>query len=180
MGKKNDKDGLLLQLAHYRFGSIFFKYFILVMFAVFVPAVFSIVISINLYDNIREKEREAYAEEVMSKLSTEVDNMFNNMKEKMIVLAFDKDIEYFFAQKNGMDKFVYDFEKIYDNILQCKLMVDSVDEIYLFTTHGQKVISFKGLFDYIDFEDKECLEFLEESGKNFVVYYLNRNILQYK
>ena len=170
------KDNFLKSFRNYRFQSIFFKNFILVLLTILLPCVCALMICYYMYDRISWSERRAYSDEMITRVSRDVDNLFIGLKEKMVMLAFDNDMELFFIRRNGQEKIFYDQQEIYRSISLYNMAIDELEAVYLYAPFSQSVISTKGLFEYDEFYDRECLDQWVGIEKNFWIEYLNREV----
>lgn len=165
---------LLNSLRNYRFHSIFIKNLLLVMCVNMLPVFGVLVVSYYSYRQIQQSENEAYSRELYTRISKEVDNIFNGFKDKMMILAFDDKTDYFYLQKKVEYINPREVVEIIDMISTYNVAIECLEETYVYATANQMVVCADGYYNYEKFEDKIVLDQWSASKEYFHAMYVNR------
>ena len=177
---KNEKFGWLKCIKNYRFHSIFFKNLLLVFGAILLPLIGLLGVSSYMYGELQKSEERAYTEEVVTRITMDVENLFDEISDKAIMMSSDKDVELFFCADTIDDDEFYNVNNIFKFVSLYSITTDVIDSVYLYAPHSNAVISSSGRFAYEGFYDQACIDAWQEDGGKYQIVYLNRDIIRKK
>lgn len=153
---------------NYRFHSIFFKNFVLLITLVLVPVICVISISVFSYDHVYKSTEKAYTDEMRTLIFDDVESLFNEVWSKMVILSLDKDVELFFCStdRNHLN---YDDNAIHSLINICKITMDEIDGIYLYATNNGYVYTNTSLLEYEALYQKAYIDRWDPDGEQMQI-----------
>lgn len=163
----------LRYIRNYRFHSIFWKNLMLVMGVLILPFICILFLSFYAYNNIRDNEIEAYANEEVAKITSQVNNLIDEMKIKAITIGIDKSLELYMYTNEERKKIPLINDICYLLSLY-NIAVDEVDSIYIYSMLHNEIISKAGLYPYDVFYDKECIDLIDENDDMYEFKYTDR------
>ena len=173
---KKHRYGVRESIRNYRFHSIFLKNLLLVFGALMLPFLCVLIMSHYSYNQIQQREKKAYADEMLARVSSDVENLFCELRDKMIMLAFDEDVKLFFYSKNKEDHEFYDFHSILDFISLYSISTDVIEDVYIYSPNNRVILSSSGASYYQEFYDKECID--HWSGDDmWQIEYVSRRVI---
>lgn len=164
-------------IKNYRFHSIFLKNLTLIFGVILLPFICIIGIAIFAYSELQVSEEKAYTEELITRISMDLETLFNEIRDKAILVSFDSDVEMFVrADTLGEDNF-YNLKDINYLITSFHVSNDLIDNIYIYANYSKGVISRAGRFTYEAFADQACIDEWQETDEKYQIIYLNRDYL---
>lgn len=173
MTMRESRSILWKSIRNYRFHSIFIKNLLLLMCVNLLPVFCMLTISYYSYDQISKSERDGYAGELIARVSKDADNVFGGFKDKMMVLALDDKLDYFFTQKKVEYIDSVDVLEIMDMISNYNVAIDGLADMYIYATANQMVAYKGGYFAYDDFDKRTILDQWCASNKYFHIEYVS-------
>ena len=171
-----EKNRWMKCISNFRFHSIFLKNLLLIFCALVIPFICVLGISVYTYGNIHESEAKAYSDKMVAKIVADVDDMFQEIREKAIMLSIHQDVRAFFFSKDiDRDEF-YDLNNIFEYLSLYSVTNEIIESVYLYSTSSHVVISQAGRYRYDDFYDKECVGLWDADGEMYQIHYLERAI----
>lgn len=160
----------------YRFKSIFVKNLFLMLLVIMLPIVCVIVIFSFAYTNSRENERKIYSERIMTQMVSDIEQMFEQTREKILMIGTDNDFKLFLYQEPGRENVWYDIRYL-ENFL--KLLISPanyIDDIYVYAPKNQLVFSSGGIRELDHFHDIACIENMDEIRDQYQLKYVDREL----
>ena len=164
-------------IQNYRFHSIFLKNLALIFCIMLLPFVCVLGISTYTYDELQKSEEKSYTDEMVTRVSKDVENLLIEIRDKAILLGYDQDIEMFFWADSVEDDQFYNFGNISKFISMVNVTADVVDSVYVYASHSGGIISNAGRAEYKNFEDKVCLDAWDKNGEKYQIGYLSRTVV---
>ncbi len=174
---KKNRYSWLECIRNYRFHSIFLKNLALILGVIFLPCICVLVIFTYTYDALQKSEERAYTDELLTRISMDVENVFQEIRDKAILMSFDKDVELFSCADTVEDDRFYDPQNIFKFVSLYNISADVIDSVYLYAPHSDGIISAAGRTNYDRFEDKTSIDNWRDDGEKFQINYLSREIL---
>ena len=171
---KSVKYGWKQCIKNYRFHSIFFKNLVLIFLLIILPFICVLGISYYSYGYIQKSEEKVYTEQIITRITMDVESIFREIQNKAIMLSFDSDVELFYRAESIEKDYFYDVHNILKFLALYNLSTDVIDGVYVYAPYSDVVISEKGRYEYKNFIDKECIDNWEDNGEMFQVKYLDR------
>lgn len=153
---------------NYRFHSIFFKNFILLLTLVLLPVICVTGISMFSYDQIYKSEEKAYTDEMRTLIFDDVESLFNDVMSKMIILSLDEDVELFCGSVDG-NLNSFDYQSLQSLINTCKVTMDEIEAIYLYAPKSDNVYTNFGMYSYDLIHQKEYVDRWDPEGKQIQI-----------
>lgn len=171
MKRRNE---LLTCIRNYRFHSIFFKNLILIFGLIMLPFICVLFISVYSYNQVQRSEEKAYTDEIFIMTSKDVENLFRELRDKMILLTLDIDVQMFtYAESVEADEF-YSQRNIQNFISLNTVATEVIEDVYIYNPGSQAIISSAGKWHYDDFYDKETIEQWEDTEELYQIEYVTR------
>lgn len=171
-----NKYGWVACIRNYRFHSIFIKNLLLISGLILLPMFFMLITSTYIYDQLRESEEQAYAEKMKTRISVDVEAVFKEVRDKAILLGADDDVKLFFYADTIEDDTYYDVKNIFNFVSLYKISSNVIEDVYVYATGSNVIISPAGRFSYEDFRDQPCIDQWEDNGEMFDVKLVDREI----
>lgn len=160
----------------YRFKSIFVKNLFLMLLVIMLPIVCVIVIFSFAYTNSRENERKIYSERIMTQMVSDIEQMFEQTREKILMIGTDNDFKLFLYQEPGRENVWYDIRYL-ENFLKILISpANYIDDIYVYAPKNQLVFSSGGIRELDHFHDIACIENMDEVGDQYQLKYVDREL----
>ena len=160
----------------YRFHSIFFKNFLMILGLILLPFICVLSISYFAYIQIQKSEEIAYMDVMATRVNKDVEALLSELRNKAIMLGFDSDVELFCYSDRIEDNLFYDYDNIISFISFCKISTDVVENVYIYSPAGSAVISSAGFCDYNRFSDGECIDRWQDNGEQYQFEFLSREV----
>ena len=173
---KKVKYGWRQCIKNYRFHSIFLKNLVLIFLLIMLPFVCILGLSYYGYGHIQKSEERAYTEELITRISMDVENVFREIRNKAIMLSADSDVELFYLAESIDKDYFYDVHNILKFLALYNLTTDVIDGVYVYAPYSDVVISEAGRYEYERFSDMECVDGWEDNGEMFQTKYLERTV----
>ncbi len=161
-------------IRNYRFHSIFWKNLMLMFLLIILPFICLIGISYYAYRHIRQSEEKNFVEDLVTRVSLNVDSVFHEIRNKAIMLGVDSDVELFYLAESIEKDYFYDVQNILKLLALYNATTDVIDGVYVYAPCSNVVISEAGRYEYQNFVDRECIDNWEDDGPKFQLKYLKR------
>ena len=136
-----NKCGWIACIRNYRFHSIFFKNLILIFGLILLPMIFMLITSTYIYDQLRRSEEQAYTEKMVTRISTDVETVFKEVRDKAILLGADRDVELFYYADQIEDDMYYDVKNIFNFVSLYKISSEVIENVYVYAPNSSGIIS---------------------------------------
>lgn len=156
---------------NYRFHSIFWKNLMLISCVVLLPFLCTLLISTYTYDELQRNETQSYSNELMTRASMDVISLFEGAADTSIQIGFDENVQSCIRGHATANR-VLDTA---DYLSVIRLFKDEIDDIYIFSSYNNTVVSQSGRRAYSNFEDKGCIDQWDSGGEIVQIRYLPAN-----
>lgn len=155
-------------IRNYRFHSIFLKNFALIVLIIMLPFSCVFYIFSYSYNEIQKSEEKAYTEELRTIIYKDIESLFNELQDKMVMIAYEEDVQMFYHTRKNQENVYYNFRKIETLLEMFKLSTDIVEDIYLYAPKSEMVmVSSYGLTKYDTFYDISSIEKWQNDRERF-------------
>lgn len=173
---KKVKYGWRQCIKNYRFHSIFLKNFVLILLLIILPFVCILGISYYAYGHIQKSEEKVYTEELITRISMDVESVFREIRNKAIMLSVDQDVELFYHAESIEKDYFYNVHNILKFLALYNLSTDVIDGVYVYAPYSNVIISEAGRYEYENFSDTECIDGWKDNDEMFQMKYLDRKV----
>lgn len=153
---------------NYRFHSIFWKNLMLISCVVLLPFLCTLLISTYTYDELQRNETQSYSNELVTRVSMDVSSLFEGAAGTSIQIAFDENVQSYIRGYATANR-VLDTANYLSVI---RLFKDEIDNIYIFSSYNNTIVSPSGRRAYNYFEDKSSIDQWDSSGEIVQIRYL--------
>lgn len=164
-------------IQNYRFHSIFLKNLALISGVILLPFICIIGIAIFTYSELQISEEKAYTEELITRISMDLESLLNEIREKAILVSFDSDVEMFVRANTVEEDDFYELRDINYLLTSFRVSNDLIDNIYIYANYSKGVISHAGRFAYEEFADQACIDEWQEMDEKYQIIYLSRDYI---
>lgn len=152
------KGKLGIFFANYRFNSMFFKIFLLILALIFVPLSGASILAYYTYNNMRQNQTEAYQERVNLELYTKLEKIIKEAESQLIHIGFNTNVEMFMYDTEELKQLNYKIANIQELLMFPVITKNYVRNVYVYSAENHKVISMYGATDFDSCIDRQCLE----------------------
>lgn len=152
-----DKHGIWQYIKNYRFSSIFFKNFRLLLLLLVFPLAIITAIAYYSYSNISEKEISYANTTSLSRVKDIMDMIMRDTNKQSIWIASNSDVSFFLNSSSVDDHTFYNPTNIHDLITMFTLTYDYLDSIHVYSEKNDNVLSLRGSGEMKDFYDSTWL-----------------------
>lgn len=152
-----DKHGIWQYIKNYRFNSIFFKNFRLLLLLLVFPLAIITAIAYYSYSNISEKEISYANTTSLSRVKDIMDMIMRDTNKQSIWIALDSDVSFFMNSSGIDDRTFYTPKNIHDLITMFSLTYDYLDSIHIYSEKSDNVLSLRGSGEIKGFYDTTWL-----------------------
>lgn len=163
-------------IKNYRFHSIFLKNLTLIFILIVLPFICILGLSYYFYNHIQKSEEKIYKEELITRISMDVEGLFREIQNKAIMLSADFDVTNFYIAESIEKDYFYDVHNILKFLALYNLSTDVIDGVYVYAPYSKVVISEAGRYKYENFSDKMCIDSWDEEGEMFQIKYMDRKV----
>lgn len=159
-------------LKDYKFNSIFFKNFLMLLLLIMVPLMGTFGLSYYAYGNMQKNEMRAYADRLVSEVYADMERILKEIRTQMLYIGMNSNVELYFYDTPEIRQLNYKVNTIQELIKMPVLSKSYIDSIYVYSAKNGKVITLQGLANYDNFREKECLDTClreAEKGKQICV-----------
>lgn len=175
--KARNKYGWLNCIRNYRFHSIFLKNLLLIFFVLLLPFIGILGVTYYSYNRVQVSEEKAYADEIMSKVTLNVDDLFLTLRDKALLMSYDSDVKMFFIAKSIEDDTFYNSKNIFYFTSLYNISTEAIESIYVYAPNSRSIISEAGRFSYDNFYDKVCIDSWKDNGEKYQTEYMSREVM---
>ena len=173
---KKVKYGWRQCIKNYRFHSIFLKNLVLMLLLIILPFVCILWVTYYAYGHIQKSEEKVYTEELITRISMDVESVFREIRNKAIMLSADEDVELFYHAESIEKDYFYDVHNILKFLALYNLSTDVIEGVYVYAPYSDVIISEAGRYEYENFSDTECIDGWKDNGEMFQLKYLDRKV----
>lgn len=152
-----NKQGIWQYIKNYRFNSIFFKNFRLLLLLLVFPLAIITAIAYYSYSNISEKEISYANTTSLSRVKDIMDMIMRDTNKQSIWIASDSKVSFFLNSSGSDDRTFYNPKEIYDLITMFTLTYDYLESIHVYSEKNDNVLSLRGSGNIKDFYDSSWL-----------------------
>ena len=160
---------------NYRFHSIFWKNFLLVFSVILLPFICVLLISYYTYDELQTNETRTYSNELLTRSSMDVDNLFKEARDAAVLIGLDENVKNFIYADGFEDSPIYDMVDIAKYLSLINLSQEVFDSSYVYAAYQNNIISSAGLMSYESFSDRFCVDQWDRDGGTYQIRYLPSN-----
>lgn len=153
---------------NYRFHSIFWKNLLLICCVVLLPFLCALLISGYTYDELRRNETQSYSNELMTRVSMDINNLFDNARSNAVRIGFDQNVQGF---ANGRDN-ANSAREIAAYLQSYKVGEKELSSICIYRLQSGNVISTTGKTNYSYYRDKMSIDMWDPQGEMIQIRYL--------
>ena len=157
---------------NYRFHSIFWKNFVLVFSSILLPFICILFISTYSYDKLQTNETQTYSDELLTRSTMDVDNLFKEARDSAVLIGLDEDVRDFIYDSGTNNTTFYDTVGIAKYLSLINILQDEFDSTYVFAAYQNNIISSAGLIPYNSFPDKTGLDQWDQNGDTYQIRFL--------
>lgn len=154
---------------NYRFHSIFWKNLLLICCVVLLPFVCALLISGYTYDELRRNETQSYSNELMTRVSMDINNLFENARTNAVRIGFNQNVQKF---ADGLDN-NNSAQEIAEDLRSYKVGHTEIKGICIYRPYSGNVISNTGKTNYSRYWDKMSIDIWDPEGEMIQIYYLS-------
>lgn len=145
-------------IGDYKFNSLFFKNFFLILFLIMVPLLGATMLSYYAYSSMKEKDIRTYSGQKVSDVYADMERVLKEARTQLIHIGYNPSVELFMYKKEEIQELNYRLQNIYDLLLMPVISKEYINKIYLYSETNNKVITTDGIMDYDNFPEKSCFE----------------------
>lgn len=154
---------------YYRFHSIFWKNLLLICCVVLLPFLCALLISGYTYDELQRNETKSYSNELMTRVSMDINNLFETARSNAVRIGFDSNVQAFAAGRSNAnsDRETASYLHTY------KVGQSEIDSIYIYRPYSDGVISNTGKTTYGLYRDKTSIDMWDPEGEMIQIRHLS-------
>lgn len=152
-----DKQGIWQYIKNYRFNSIFFKNFRLLLLLLVFPLAIITAIAYYSYSNISEKEISYANTTSLSRVKDIMDMIMRDTNKQSIWIASDSDVSFFINSSGVDDRTFYNPATIHELITMFSLTYEYLDSIHVYSEKNENILSLRGSGEIKNFYDSSWL-----------------------
>lgn len=172
---KNNR-GIWKYIKNYRFNSIFFKNFRLLLLLLVFPLAIITAIAYYSYSNISEKEISYANTTSLSRVKDIMDMIMSDTNKQSIWIASYKDVPFFMNSSDIDDRTFFTPKDIHDLITMFTLTYEYLDSIHVYSEKSDNVLSLRGSGNIKEFYDSTWLQSYKDNKDTKTTWTESREI----
>ncbi len=153
---------------NYRFHSIFWKNLLLICCVVLLPFLCALLISGYTYDELQRNETQSYSNELMTRVSMDIDNLFDNARSNAVRIGFDGNVRAFSGGWDNANR----AREIAGYLLTYKLNESEIENICIYRSYSGSIVSTNGKTHYSRYGDRQSIDAWDPEGEMIQIRYL--------
>ena len=150
---------------NYRFNSLFFKNFYMLLLLTMVPITGAIIIGYYTYRNMQMKEIEAYCEKTVTEVTADLSRILEEARTELLYFSINSSVE-LYIYDGDLNQNAYKLYTIQELIKMPIIIKDYVKSVYIYSDNSKYVVSVHGALKYEDFAYQSIFdEYLKYEGK---------------
>ena len=153
---------------NYRFHSIFWKNLLLICCVVLLPFLCTLLISGYTYDELQRNETQSYSNELMTRVSMDINNLFEDARDYAVRIGFDQNVQAFADGRDNANR----AREIAGNLSTYKVSESEIESICVYREYSGNVVSNEGKTHYSRYRDRMSIERWKPEGEMIQIRYL--------
>lgn len=145
-------------LTDYKFNSLFFRNFLLLLVLILIPLSGAAAICYYAYENMQMKEWQSTSEKITDEIYSDLESIFKEARTQLIYISMNSNVELYMYDTEDIRQFNYKISTIQELIKMPVLAKDYVNSIWVYSAKSNRVITQEGVAVYETFEGHDRIE----------------------